>query len=56
MRQWSAVSLNHQAPAKGKVAVCVWQDGRLEVRYRGQKLSWKEIAERPQRAEADQPR
>jgi len=47
---------NHQAPAKGKVAVCEWQDGRLEVRYRGQKLSWKEMAERPQRAEADQPR
>jgi len=47
---------NHQAPAKGKVVVCEWEDGRLEVRYRGQKLSWKEIAERPQRAEADQPR
>ena len=26
---------NHQAPAKGKVAVCEWQDGRLEIRYRG---------------------
>jgi hypothetical protein len=47
---------NHQAPAKGKVMVCEWEDGRLEVRYRGQKLSWKEIAERPWRAEADQPR
>src|ERR1022692_4452374 len=47
---------NHQAPAKGKVVVCEWEDGRLEVRYRGQKLSWKEIAERPRRAEADQPR
>ena len=47
---------NHQAPAKGKVVVCEWEDGRLEIRYRGQKLRWKEIAERPQRAEADQPR
>jgi transposase len=47
---------NHQAPAKGKVVVCEWEDGRLEIRYRGQKLSWKEIAERPRRAEADQPR
>jgi hypothetical protein len=47
---------NHQAPAKGKVVVCEWQDGRLEIRYRGQKVLWAEIAERPQRAEADQPR
>jgi transposase len=47
---------NHQAPAKGKVVVCEWQDGRLEVRYRGQKVGWEEIAERPQRAEAEPPR
>jgi len=47
---------NRQAPAKGKVAVCEWQDGRLEIRYRGQKVDWEEIAERPQRAEVDQPR
>ena len=46
---------NHQAPAKGKVAVCEWPDGRLEIRYRGQKVLWKEIAQRPPRAEADQP-
>jgi len=46
---------NHQAPAKGKVTVCEWQDGRLEIRYRGQKVLWKEIAERPQRDEAGQP-
>ena len=38
---------NHQAPAKGKVVVCEWQDGHLEIRYRGQKLRWEEIAERP---------
>jgi hypothetical protein len=36
---------NHQAPAKGKVAVCEWQDGRVEIRYRGQKVLWTEIAE-----------
>jgi len=47
---------NHQAPAKGKVVVCEWQDGRVEIRYRGQQVSWTEIAERPQRAEAAQPR
>lgn len=47
---------NQQAPAKGKVTVCEWQDGRLEIRYRGQKVLWEEISERPQRAAADQPR
>jgi transposase len=47
---------NHQAPAKGTVAVCEWPDGRLEIRYRGQKVIWKELAERPQRADVDQPR
>ena len=41
---------------KGKVAVCEWPDGRLEIRYRGQKVLWEEIAERPQRAEVEQPR
>jgi transposase len=47
---------NHYAPAKGTVAVCEWQDGRVEIRYRGQKVGWREIAERPQRADVDQPR
>jgi transposase len=42
---------NHRAPAKGKVAVCEWPDGRLEIRYRGQKVLWEEIAERPQQIE-----
>jgi transposase len=46
---------NHQAPAKGKVVVCEWQDGRLEIRYRGQKVLWEEIAERTPRAEVDRP-
>jgi transposase len=46
---------NHQAPAKSKVVVCEWPDGRLEIRYRGQKVPWEEIEERPQRAEGDQP-
>jgi transposase len=47
---------NHQAPAKGKVAVCEWQDGRVEIRYRGQKVAWEEIAERPQPTETDKSR
>ena len=39
-------SQNH-APAKGKVQVCEEEDGSLEIRYREQKLQWKEIAARP---------
>ena len=37
----------HHAPAKGKVQVCEEEDGNLEIRYREQKLQWKEIAARP---------
>jgi len=36
------------APAKSKVQVCEWEDGRLEIRYRGQKMQWEELAQRPQ--------
>jgi hypothetical protein len=28
----------HHAPAKSKVRVCEWEDGRLEIDYRGPKL------------------
>jgi len=31
------------APAKGKVTVCEWEDGRLQIRYRGRAVSWEEI-------------
>ena len=31
------------APAQGKVLVCEWQDGTVEIEYRGRKLPWKEI-------------
>ncbi len=31
------------APAQGKVVVCEWQDGSIEIEYRGRKLPWKEI-------------
>jgi len=43
----------HYAPAKGKVVVCEWEDGRLEIHYRGQKVAWEEIAERPRAATAE---
>jgi transposase len=35
------------APAKSKVTVCEWEDGSREIHYRGRKLSWHEIVERP---------
>ncbi len=37
----------HHAPAKSKVTVCEWEDGTMEIHYRGQSLKWKEIEERP---------
>ena len=39
----------HHAPARSKVTVCEWEDGRIEIHYRGQKLGWEEIAAPPQR-------
>ena len=35
------------APPQSKVMVCEWEDGRLEIRYRGQAVAWDEIWERP---------
>jgi transposase len=37
----------HHAPAKSMVLVCEWEDGTVEIHYRGQKLRWHEIQERP---------
>ena len=31
------------APAQGKVLACEWQEGTVEIEYRGRKLPWKEI-------------
>jgi transposase len=42
------------APARGKVTVCEWPDGRVEIEYRGHVVPWREIAApvRPGAAEA----
>ncbi|MBZ5697145.1 MAG: hypothetical protein LAN18_01210 [Acidobacteriia bacterium] len=37
--QLHAQSRNY-APAKRKAVVCQWQDGRIEIEYRGRKLAW----------------
>lgn len=36
----------HHAPAKAKVTVCEWEDGRIDIRYRGRLVAWQEIAAR----------
>ena len=41
------------APAQGKVLVCEWQDGTMEIEYRGRKLPWKEIVGREPRVSAE---
>jgi transposase len=38
------------APAQGKVVVSEWQDGTIEIEYRGRKLPWKEISSAPPRS------
>src|SRR5579872_5235625 len=44
-------SRNH-APAKRRVVVCEWEEGTVEIHYRGQKLRWHALEERPARPEA----
>jgi transposase len=46
------------APAKSKVTVCEWEDGTREIHYRGRKLAWREIEQRPAKPEpvAKKPR
>jgi hypothetical protein len=37
------------APAKSKVTVYEWEDGTIEIHYRGRKLTWHTLEERPQK-------
>src|SRR6516225_2109016 len=39
----------HHAPAQAKVIVRGWESGKLEIRYRGEKIAWKEIPALPER-------
>jgi len=41
-------SSRNYAPAKSRVTVCEWEDGRREIHYRGRKLNFHEIPERPE--------
>ena len=40
------------APARSKVTVCEWQDGRIAIYYRERAMEWDEIAQRPAAAPA----
>jgi transposase len=42
-------SSRNYAPAKSRVTVCEWEDGRMEIHYRGRKLSFHEIPEHPKK-------
>ena len=44
------------APARSTVLVCEWEDGTVEIQYRGQKLLWHEIEERPRKPEVVAPK
>lgn len=44
------------APARSKVLVCEYEDGRLAIEYRGQKLGFEEIPAPPPVAATAQPR
>jgi hypothetical protein len=33
----------HYAPARGKVLVCEWPEGRVEIEYRGRAVPWRQI-------------
>lgn len=41
----------NQAPAKSKVTVCEWEDGTVEIHYRGRELGWHLVPERPAKPE-----
>jgi transposase len=44
---------SHYAPAQSRVTVCEWEEGRVEIHYRGQKLKWHVIEERPAAAKGE---
>jgi transposase len=45
----------HHAPANSIVVVCEWEDGTREIHYRGQKLPWHELQQRPAKPKRIEP-
>ena len=46
----------HYAPAKSKVTVCEWEDGRIAIEYRGQRLEHTELTGPPEVAPLEKAR
>ena len=49
-RFYQVKAQSRYAPARSKVQVCEWEDGRVEIWYRGQRLGYEEISQRPGKA------
>ena len=49
-RFYQVKAQSRYAPARSQVQVCEWEDGRMEIWYREQRLAYEEIAERPVKA------
>ncbi len=46
----------HRGPTQAKAVVCEWEDGRVEVRYRGERIRHEEIAALPIPGAETEPR
>jgi hypothetical protein len=46
-RLFQVTRRSRYAPARSRVVVCEWEDGKVEIRYGGQRLCHEEIAVRP---------
>jgi transposase len=55
--KWYQVDRQHEALSLvgRKVVIRTLRDGRVQLVYRGQKLKWKELPERPQRSQGSAP-
>ena len=49
-RFYQVKAQSRYAPARSKVQVCEWEDGRMEIWYRGQRLGYEEISQRAAKA------
>lgn len=54
--RWFQLEGNRHAPAQGKVVVWEAEDGSLEITYRGKKLGYQEIRERPAKVRVEKTR
>src|SRR5215467_4094792 len=43
----------HYGPTQARALVCQWEDGNLEVYYRGERLAYQELGEAPKRSVED---